>query len=111
VGNILTDNLMPGMLLAADVHDRNGRLLLGAGTELTDKHIYIFRTWGVIEADIIGTEENSDSHPFTNVIDPDVWAAAETEIKPLFRYTDLTHPVINQLLYLGIMRKAQHGTR
>lgn len=111
MGNILTDNLMPGMLLAADVHDRNGRLLLGAGTELTDKHIYIFRTWGVIEADIIGIEEDSDSHPFTNVIDPAVWAAAETEIKPLFRYTDLTHPVINQLLYLGIIRKAQHGTR
>ena len=99
------------MILAGDVHDRNGRLLLGAGTELTDKHIYVFRTWGVIEADIIGIEEDSDSHPFTNVIDPDVWAAAEAEIKPLFRHTDLTHPVINQLLYLGIMRKVQYGNR
>jgi hypothetical protein len=111
LGTVRTENLMPGMLLADDVHDRNGRLLLGAGTELTEKHIHIFRTWGVIEADITGKEEDSDIQTFTNIIDPEVWTAAEAEIKPLFRHTDLDHPCINQLLHLGIQRKIQHGTR
>jgi len=111
VGTVLTDNLMPGMLLSTDVHDRNGRLLLGAGTELTDKHIHIFRTWGVIEADIDGVEEDHDSHRHSDAIDPDLWAAAEAEIKPLFRHADLAHPGMNQLLQLSILRRAQHGIR
>jgi hypothetical protein len=111
LGTVLTDNLIQGMLLAADVHDRNGRLLLGAGSELTDKHIYIFRTWGVVEADIDGVEEDDDSHRFSEAIDPELWAAAEAEIKPLFRHADLDHPGMNQLLHLSILRRVQHGTR
>lgn len=42
------------MVLAADVHDRTGRLLLGAGVELDRKRIVILMTWGVTEADILG---------------------------------------------------------
>lgn len=34
------------MVVGADVQDRHGRLLLGAGTELTRKHLMVFRTWG-----------------------------------------------------------------
>jgi hypothetical protein len=109
MGIVLTENMAPGMLLAVDVHERNGRLLLGAGTELTEKHIYIFRTWGVVEADIIGAEEDNDIHTFTNTIEPEVWTAAEAGIMSLFRHTDLAHPCMNQLLHLGVLRKVQHG--
>lgn len=105
------DNLMPGMVLAADVCDRNGRLLLGSGSELIEKHIYIFRTWGVLEADIIGVEEDNDGHTFTNDIDPDLWAAAEAEVRPMFRHADLDHPAIVELLHISILKKAQHGIR
>jgi hypothetical protein len=111
VGNVLTDNLMPGMLLAADVHDRNGRLLLGAGTELTDKHIYVFRTWGVVEADIEGVDEDEAGQPFAGTVDPDQWAVAESEIQPLFRHVDPGHPAMVQLLRLSIMRRVRNGAR
>lgn len=106
-----TDNLTAGMLLSADVHARTGRLLLGAGTELTDKHIYIFRIWGVIEADIAGRENEDDSPASVNMIDSESWSKAEAAIRPLFRHTDLTHPGMQELLRLGILRKAQHGSR
>jgi hypothetical protein len=111
LGNVHTDNLMPGMLLSSDVHDRNGRLLLGAGTELTDKHIYIFRTWGVVGADIDGVEEDEDSHRFSDAIDPELWVAAEAWVKPLFRHADMDHPGMNQLLQLSILRRVHHGIR
>ncbi len=111
MGMVHLDNLKPGMILAADVHDRNGRLLLGAGNELNDKHIYIFRTWGVPEADITGMEEDSLARTPTDSIDPEIRAAAEAELKPVFRHADLDHPAIAELLQISITRKARHGVR
>ncbi len=105
------DNLKAGMLLAADVHDRNGRLLLGADADLTDKHIYIFRTWGVLEADIAGVEEDNNARPFIDSIDPELRAAAEAEIKSLFRHNDLDHPAIIELMRISVLRKVHHGAR
>src|SRR6185369_10254927 len=54
VGKVAIENIETGMVLASDVLDRSGRMLLGAGAELTHKHLVIFRTWGVLEADIAG---------------------------------------------------------
>lgn len=48
------ESLNPGMVLSRDVCDRKGRVLLPAGAELTEKHLRIFQTWGVVEADITG---------------------------------------------------------
>jgi hypothetical protein len=111
MGLVAIDNLSPGMSLTSDVHDRNGRLLLGAGAELTDKHIYIFRTWGVVEVDILGVETDDESLAPSDTIDPDVLAAAAAEVGPLFRHADLAHPCMNQLLRLAVLRKAHYDVR
>ncbi|HEC20225.1 MAG TPA: HDOD domain-containing protein, partial [Gammaproteobacteria bacterium] len=47
-------DLKPGMVLAADAKHHSGRVLLAAGTELTEKHLKVFHTWGLTEADIDG---------------------------------------------------------
>ena len=52
MGKVNLENLKPGMILAAKVTERGGRVLLGAGMELTEKHISIFRKWGITEADV-----------------------------------------------------------
>jgi hypothetical protein len=106
-----TENLIPGMLLAADVRDRNGRLLLKAGTELTDKHLYILRTWGTVEADIAGADVSQECTSGICAIDPEILAGIEAELTPLFRHTDLTHPAIRELLQIRIVREAGHGHR
>ncbi len=49
-------DLKEGMILAQDVIAQN-RVLLGAKTQLTTKHIHIFKTWGVQEACIEGDED------------------------------------------------------
>jgi hypothetical protein len=108
---LLTDNLTAGMVLSANVYARTGRLLLGAGTELTDKHIYIFRIWGVVEVDISGWDEEGGNPTTDNLIDMESWSNAEAAIRPLFCHADLTHPGMQELLRLGILRRAQHGNR
>ncbi len=109
MAKIATDNLLPGMVLAADVRDRSGRLLLKDGTELTERHLYILRTWGVVEAEVAGAEEDEGSPVDTEAFDPERWAILEEEITPFFRLADLSHPVIRELLRIRIAQEARHG--
>jgi hypothetical protein len=109
MGKILTDNLAPGMMLASDVLDRSGRMLLKTGTELTGRHLYILRTWGIIEADIVGAEDNfADAAPDKS-IDPMLWSTLEDKIMPLFLHADLSHPAMYGLLRMRIQREARNG--
>ena len=49
----LTD-LKPGMVLEEDVITSKGTKLLPKGTELSERHLQIMSTWGVIEASVQG---------------------------------------------------------
>ena len=77
MGKVGIENIETGMILASDVHDRSGRMLLGAGVELTQKHLVIFRTWGVVEADIEGQGADEVVEPIPADVDPQELAAAE----------------------------------
>ena len=108
MGKVAIENIETGMILASDVHDRSGRMLLGAGAELTQKHLVIFRTWGVLEADIAGQgDEAFDQLPAD--VDPLELAAAELALAPLFRHTNQNHPAISELMRIAALRKVQHG--
>ena len=110
MGTVHIDNLTPGMLLESDVHDRNGRLLLGAGAELTEKNIYVFRTWGIIEADVCGVETPAgNSQEIT--VNPELWAAREAHVKPHFRYNDLEHPCIKELIRILVLQRGSNDPR
>lgn len=109
MGKLVIDQLEPGMVVGADVHDRNGRFLLGACTELTQKHLMVFRTWGIAEVDIVGADEE-DSAPF---LPPEVTQEAlddaERELSPLFRLSNRDHPVMALLFRFATLRKAGHA--
>lgn len=45
-------DLVPGMVLAENAVHLTGRVLLQSGTCLTEKHLRIFKTWGLTEANI-----------------------------------------------------------
>lgn len=109
MGKILIDNLEVGMMLARDVHDRAGRLLLGEGAELTSKHLMIFRTWGVEEADIVGGDDGSNASVLPAEVTPELLAAAEATLAPLYRTANLEHPAMAELFRLAAIRKVQHG--
>jgi hypothetical protein len=109
VGKVAIENVETGMVLASDVLDRSGRMLLGSGAELTQKHLVIFRTWGVLEADIEGhgSDDSVDSIPAD--VDPLELAAAEREVALLFKHTNRKHPAIIELMKLATLRKVQHA--
>jgi hypothetical protein len=100
------DNLAPGMVLKSNVCDRSGRMLLPAGGELTERHLKIFRTWGVLEADIEGGSDVETAQDFfSEDLDPVRLAAAEEAVRRYFRRNELEHPAIKELMRLCIVRK------
>jgi hypothetical protein len=106
LGKVVINNLTPGMVIVADVRDRSGRLLLGAGTELDDRNIRILRTWGVIEVEVAGAVKDGTGAISTNSVDPVRFAAMERKVAPLFSHTDLNHPAVRELLQMRILREA-----
>jgi hypothetical protein len=57
MGNVLVDNLKPGMTVNADVTDGSGRLLFRGGTVISKDSIRMLKTREVAEVDIQGIEE------------------------------------------------------
>ncbi len=104
------DYLKPGMILNSDVKDINGRLLLTGGTELIEKHLCIFRAWGVTEADIQGLTDQDVEAFVTGKIDPLILEKAEKDLSEIFRHTDCNHPAIKELFRLCVLRKACHAS-
>ena len=108
MGMIPIDDLTPGMVLAADVHDRSGRLLLGSDAELTAKHIHVFRTWGIIEVKIAGIEEDAGGPVFPAEVSPEQVKEAEAVITKRFKHADLTNPAVKELYNLCVQQKVHY---
>jgi hypothetical protein len=108
MGIINLEDIQPGMILETEIQDYSGRLLLGAGSEITEKHLKIFKMWGITKADIRGIEKEEVAVRATAQIDPLLLEEAEAEGRELFRHTDLEHPCIKELFRLITLRMVRH---
>jgi len=85
MGVINLEDLESGMVLAADAKARNGRVLLNAGSVLTEKHLHIFKAWGVTEADIQGVSRQDVAATAEAQADPRALERAQAVLKERFR--------------------------
>ncbi len=95
--------ISPGMVLAGDVRDMSGRLLLSTGGEISKKHLRIFKMWGVSEADIeepaaAGSETEGRKSPFAATVDAQPQPGCQGIVQDLFRHNDANHPLIAELM-------------
>ncbi len=108
MANIDIAHLQPGMIVNSDVITNLGRLLLPAGTEITGKHLHVFRTWGITEVDIKSVTKQDITAVDAVQINPALLQEVETELNGLFHHTDREHPFINKLYRLCITRKVSN---
>jgi len=98
------DQISPGALLAADARDRQGRLLLSAGYELSGRTLASLRFWGVSALDIVGE---------TPVLEPEPTLSAEileqARVETLGRFVNAgpSHPFLEALTSLASDRRAK----
>ncbi|MGZ3595494.1 MAG: HDOD domain-containing protein, partial [Syntrophales bacterium] len=57
MGIINLEDIQVGMVLAGDIRERSGRVLLASGSEITENHLRVFKMWGITEADIKDVEK------------------------------------------------------
>lgn len=104
MAHLSLDQARVGMVLAADVKDRRGRLLVPAGRELSERHLEALRMWGVPAVEIDGDDgEGDDVAP----IDPEIEARARADVDDLFVHAAEAHPFVDVLRKLAVERQAR----
>lgn len=91
-----------GMVLAADVLDKRGRVLIPAGKELIEKYVSALPAWGVTRIEVEGDDiEGADA-------DVEPWALEEAaaEIEALFAQSNRGHPAVDSLFDACVARRA-----
>jgi len=111
MGKVNLENLKPGMILATKVVERGGRVLLGVGVELTEKHISIFKKWGITEADVQKVTQEEAAATASAQLDPLLLQEAETRMAKLFHLTDRNDPLITELFRLCTIRWVRKNAR
>jgi hypothetical protein len=101
---VAVDDLEVGMILAEDVHDQQGRLLLPSGSALTERHLRAFQMWGILTVKVRGAGEEELPEP---VVSPEILAEAETRVRERMRQHDLDAPVIAEIVKFAIQREAR----
>ncbi len=114
MGMISIDNLKPGMVLAADVTDRGGRTLLASGQEIAEKHMRIFKMWGVLEVNVQGEEQEQLIAAAAPAIDPERLRQVEEHMQELFALANTGNSFMKELLRLATLhaasqREGEHG--
>lgn len=69
------------MVLAESACDTAGRMLLGAGTTVEERHIKILRTWGVVEVSVEGEGDGEEA----DTIAPEIRKLATAYVKRQFQ--------------------------
>ena len=92
-------DLEEGMILGKDIKDRSGRTLLKADMELSEKHLKIFKTWGISHVEIQGDDTPAD---LQSIIDahPELEEQAEETAVNLFQHVDTKHEFFSTLIPL-----------
>lgn len=99
------DQLAPGMKLAQDVVNFSGQVLLYKGIPLQPKDIKNFKAWGVLEVVVENSSKDTPLPLKNNRIDAKLLVEAQGEISDLFRHSNLSHPVISELMRLSTLNK------
>jgi hypothetical protein len=101
---VTAEQARAGMVLAAEVTDRRGRLLIPAGNELTDRHVQALHMWGVTHLEIEGDEPEDEAMA---AISPEVIEMAEAQTAQRFAELDTDHPFVAALRHCVVRRRAE----
>lgn len=104
MGSVHIDKLKEDMVLAEDIRDVNGRLLLAKEEKVKSNHIRIFKMWGISEVVVAGGNGRSEEDEFSSEssIDPEMFEKISEQVRVCFKHADLTHPAMKVLFTLSV---------
>lgn len=105
MARILLDQVHPGMVLDQPVTNANGRMLIPAGSELSEKHIKAMKMWGIPDVSIKGADEANNN--VTGGVDPQKIEAAKAALVETFRHTNQDLPAMQEIYRLAVIQHAR----
>ena len=105
MGILSVDDLESGMIIAEDVRDRSGRLLIGAGAELSDKTLRVLKTWGVVEVEVEGEDKVGGDIGFES-LDEETVDEIKAELQKRFKHNELDTPFMSTVYELVLEHEA-----
>ncbi len=102
--NVKLDEIRSGMVLARDVKGRFGRGLLLAGNIVTEKHVKIFKLWGITEIIVEKNQGDSEKGLKKPTEAPADYDRIEKRMKGLFKFNDSKHPAVRELFRISLNR-------
>ncbi|MBK5965784.1 hypothetical protein CCR95_17290 [Thiocystis minor] len=99
------DQVTAGMLLAKNLHDPNGAILIRAGVSLTERHLKALKSWGIQQIPIQSAESCPQS---LAVLDPSLIAEARTQLDTQFSLSNPDHPAVHALYEICLERTLCH---
>ena len=101
-------DLQVGMTVAQDVKDRQGRLLIPAGTSLNEKHLRAVKLWGIA---VVNIESDGETGPagVESAFSQEVLERAGAETEKIFanNAANREHPVYEPLFHYRLMKTAR----
>ena len=96
MGVLHINDIKEGMVLAGDITNRHGNVLLKEGRPLSAKDILILKTWGITEIDVAGVDRDKVEQREMESLTPEVLEKIEGELAGLFpEYAD--NPIMQEL--------------
>ena len=108
MGIVPTNKLKPGMLLAEEVKDVNGRRILAKGKRIHSSQIRNFKIWGITEVNISGDvplQDKPQSHDDSEKIEK-----TKERVKYIFSHVDLEHPAVKEIFRLSVEYRIKNNT-
>lgn len=101
---VSVDDAQAGMVLATDVTDRRGRLLIPAGRELDPKHLQALKMWGIPQVEVEGDDVGTDA---AAALDPALLGKAREILADRLQNLPMEHPLVLALVETALPALAQ----
>ncbi|AGW14693.1 HDOD domain-containing protein [Megalodesulfovibrio gigas] len=102
MGVINAHDIKPGMILEKDLVLANGRRLLPRGAVIEDKHLRIFKAWGVTEAAVANVSREEAEAGALSALEPLALQYAASLCELYFAPLATEHPAFNEIKRLTV---------
>jgi len=109
MGTLNLNDLKEAMVLAADIKNKHGNILIKEGSTLTVKHILLMKAWGVTEADVVGFDKDQVEKEEMHALSPEIIEAIEKELRAVFPPFD-NNPIMAEIYRIARKLKLRQAS-
>jgi hypothetical protein len=98
--HVEVSNEVVGKMLKTDVRNPHGQVLLAQGSIISDKHLRVFRMWGIRAVRVQEGDETTRQPTSRSLIEK-----AMVSERKRFKHCDIGHPAMHQVYLYSVKKR------